>query len=215
MATDDFFAGLDETKQRLSSTTLTSGDTKDRWRVLYEISTLFNSPVYTFEEILEIILDMAIRITEADRGLLLLYDESDQLKVKLAKDMDFSTLAKEEREVSESVIQDVVKGEQGICIANVENDEKFSELSSIIDLKILSVMCVPLKITFRDERVGGTEHRSVGTLATRKILGVLYAANVTKGFWAWGSSFVDINNDGWEDLFVANGFMTRGDTGDL
>ncbi|MEZ6187066.1 MAG: sensor domain-containing diguanylate cyclase, partial [Planctomycetota bacterium] len=183
---DDFFEGLDETKERLSAKNRgTSIDQEDRWRVLYEISTLFNSPIYSFEEILEIILEMTIRITEADRGLLLLYeDDSDELNVKLAKDMDFSTLPKEEREVSESVIADVVRTEQPICIANVEHDKKFSELSSIIDLKILSVMCVPLKVTLRDEHVGGK--RSVETLTTRKILGVLYvdSRSITKSFSA-------------------------------
>jgi len=187
---DDFFAGLDETKERLRTkpsggATATSAD--DRWRVLYEISSLFNSPIYTYEEILEVILDMAIKITGADRGLLLLFDEkSDALSVKLAKDMDFATLQKEERAVSESVIDDVVKSEQGICISNVEQDAKFSELSSIINLKILSVLCVPLKVTLRDERTGGKEHRSVGMLATRKILGVLYvdSRSVTKSFSA-------------------------------
>ena len=38
---------------------------------------------------------------------------------------------------------------------------------------------------------------------------------VTLGRWAWGSLFVDINNDGWEDLYVANGFVTADDTNDL
>lgn len=38
---------------------------------------------------------------------------------------------------------------------------------------------------------------------------------VEMGRWAWSSLFVDINNDGWEDLFVANGFHTTEDTGDL
>ena len=33
--------------------------------------------------------------------------------------------------------------------------------------------------------------------------------------WAWGSLFADINNDGWEDLLVANGYITTPDTGDL
>lgn len=35
------------------------------------------------------------------------------------------------------------------------------------------------------------------------------------GRWAWSSVFVDINNDGWEDLVVANGYITTEDTGDL
>ncbi len=40
-------------------------------------------------------------------------------------------------------------------------------------------------------------------------------AGVTMGRWAWSSNFVDLNNDGWEDLVVANGFITGQDTGDL
>jgi hypothetical protein len=35
---------------------------------------------------------------------------------------------------------------------------------------------------------------------------------VTLGRWAWASLFVDLNNDGWEDLYVMNGFIT-GDGG--
>ena len=33
--------------------------------------------------------------------------------------------------------------------------------------------------------------------------------------WAWGSMFSDINNDGWEDILVANGYVTGEDTDDL
>ncbi len=38
---------------------------------------------------------------------------------------------------------------------------------------------------------------------------------VTVGRWAWGSLFVDVNNDGWEDLMVANGFLTGKKPDDL
>ena len=40
-------------------------------------------------------------------------------------------------------------------------------------------------------------------------------AAVTQGRWAWGSAFADLNNDGWQDIVVANGFITQEDTGDL
>ena len=40
-------------------------------------------------------------------------------------------------------------------------------------------------------------------------------AAVTMGRWAWGSKFVDLNGDGWEDIVVANGFITTDDTRDL
>ena len=41
-------------------------------------------------------------------------------------------------------------------------------------------------------------------------------AGVTRGRWSWSSPFVDWNNDGWEDILVANGMVTgTEDTGDL
>ncbi len=42
-------------------------------------------------------------------------------------------------------------------------------------------------------------------------LDVSTQAGVTQGRWSWASLFADINNDGWEDLIVTNGFVT-GDT---
>jgi hypothetical protein len=41
------------------------------------------------------------------------------------------------------------------------------------------------------------------------------AAAVTMGRWAWSSSFADVNNDGWEDIVVANGFITQENADDL
>ena len=44
---------------------------------------------------------------------------------------------------------------------------------------------------------------------------VSVAERVTMGRWSWGSLFADINNDGWEDLLVANGFVTGDSKDDL
>lgn len=35
------------------------------------------------------------------------------------------------------------------------------------------------------------------------------------GKWAWSSGFGDLNNDGWEDLVISNGFLTGRDPDDL
>jgi hypothetical protein len=38
---------------------------------------------------------------------------------------------------------------------------------------------------------------------------------VTIGRWSWGSLFADLNNDSWDDLLVANGYLTGGSADDL
>ena len=40
-------------------------------------------------------------------------------------------------------------------------------------------------------------------------------AGVELGRWAWSSLFADLNNDGWEDILVANGYITGDETDDL
>jgi hypothetical protein len=40
-------------------------------------------------------------------------------------------------------------------------------------------------------------------------------AGVGLGRWAWSSEFFDFDNDGLEDIYVANGFITGEDSGDL
>lgn len=35
------------------------------------------------------------------------------------------------------------------------------------------------------------------------------------GKWAWGAKFGDFNNDGWEDIYVANGYISQPDKDDL
>jgi Flp pilus assembly protein TadD len=39
------------------------------------------------------------------------------------------------------------------------------------------------------------------------------AARAEMGRWAWSSDAFDFDSDGWEDLYVANGMLTRGDAG--
>lgn len=44
---------------------------------------------------------------------------------------------------------------------------------------------------------------------------VSFGAGITMGRWSWGAEFLDLNNDGWQDIAVPNGFITNTDSSDL
>ena len=73
---------------------------------------------------------------------------------------------------------------------------------------------VSLEVRERYQRLarGNTLLRNLGD---GKFMDKSSTAGVAMGRWSWGSKFVDVNNDGWEDLVVANGYITADDTGDL
>ena len=73
----------------------------------------------------------------------------------------------------------------------------------------------PVHVKSRIQRFarGNTMYRNRG--AATAFADTSDLSGVTMGQWSWSSNFVDLNNDGWDDLVVANGYITTEDTGDL
>lgn len=65
---------------------------------------------------------------------------------------------------------------------------------------------------FRRHARGNTlfRNRRDGTFADEAI-----SSGTSMGRWAWGSQLVDMNNDGWRDVYVTNGFVTADSNNDL
>ena len=72
-----------------------------------------------------------------------------------------------------------------------------------------------LRRKFQHFARGNTLLRNLGNSGNPTFLDTSVAAGVTIGRWAWSSLFADLNNDGWEDLVVANGYLTGTSGGDL
>lgn len=84
------------------------------------------------------------------------------------------------------------------------------------------------RITYQKQFKPGADKESLSTFQRMARGNTLFAANGKGGFkdvsmetrttmarWCWGSTFADLNNDGWLDILAANGFITAEDTGDL
>ncbi len=70
----------------------------------------------------------------------------------------------------------------------------------------------PVRALYRRHAHGNTLFRNSGdgTFAD-----VTEQAGVAMGRWAWGALFLDLNSDGWQDLFSPNGFITEERSEDL
>jgi len=96
-------------------------------------------------DVLELVIDQAIRITNAERGFLMLADENRTLQFVVARDRDGNPIHPENFQVSSSVLEDVFVSGESICIENALNDERFERRQSVQNLELQTIMCAPLK----------------------------------------------------------------------
>ena len=70
---------------------------------------------------------------------------------------------------------------------------------------------------FQRHARGNTLFRNTGRSGSSpfSFVDVSQQHGVTMGRWAWSSQFADLNNDGWDDLLVANGYITGNHPNDL
>ncbi len=96
-------------------------------------------------DVLELVLDEAIRITKADRGFLMLADEDRDLQFVVARNAGGRSLRAENFQVSSSVLEDVFTTGESLCIENALNDERFERRKSILNLELQTIICSPLR----------------------------------------------------------------------
>ncbi len=97
------------------------------------------------ESLLDYVVDRSIEVTGAERGFLVLVDESGQQSVRVARLRGGERVPDEDIKYSTSVVQRVLD-EESPMRTTVQSDAEALELgASVFDLKLRAVMCVPLK----------------------------------------------------------------------
>ena len=92
------------------------------------------------------IVDMALELTGARRGFLVLLAEGEreQVDVQVARNMDQEDMAPEEARFSRTVVNAVLRDGQGVVTTDAAGDERFAGAMSIASLNVRSVLCVPV-----------------------------------------------------------------------
>jgi transcriptional regulator with GAF, ATPase, and Fis domain len=96
------------------------------------------------EQLLRMVLDHAIEHTRARRGFLIL-DQDGKMSVRAARNIAENDIAEPEFSFSSSVARAVARDGRSCHLSDVTADERFRHASSISQLKLVSVMCVPLR----------------------------------------------------------------------
>ena len=112
------------------------------YRKLFEFSSMLLGK-YELSELLQKMMDAVIAVTNADKGFLILL-EDNELRVKVARNVRSENIDDAVTHLSDSIIAKVVKSRRPLIISDALNDEEFSDSMSVINLKLCSVMCVPL-----------------------------------------------------------------------
>ena len=124
---------------------------------LYEVVKIINSSL-NLNDVLNRVLDLAIRRLRAERGMILLLDPiTSALRTRVVRNINEAEGGS--KRSPQSIVKEVIQTGQMIMSADARADERFVESESVITENILSILCVPLIIK---ERIAGAiyvDHR--------------------------------------------------------
>jgi signal transduction histidine kinase len=157
---------------------MTERDVRLPWiehqQVLLSLVQVINSSL-ELDAVLDKVLEGVIRVTGAERGFLLLAnDESGPLvgglTVRVGRRRDGTRLPMEDPGLSSSVVRRAVQTQELVATSNAFDDPTLGTAESIIQRKIRSIVCVPLR---------SARMRPEDTAPRAGVLGALYVDNPT------------------------------------
>jgi len=98
---------------------------------------------YDIEKLLNRLMDDVIALTGADKGFLILLSGETPV-VRVARNIERQALDSNQIAFSDSIVRKVMDSREAIVVSDALNDREFSSSTSIINLRLCSVMCVPL-----------------------------------------------------------------------
>ncbi len=96
------------------------------------------------EDVLELVLKNAIRLTNSERGFIVLKNQSGNLDFKLGLDSNSKELPESLFQISNSVVEDVFYNGQSRFIEGAQGDSSLENSKSILRLDLQTILCSPL-----------------------------------------------------------------------
>jgi len=112
---------------------------------LVGVGSVINSAL-GLKRVLEEVMDSIIALMDAERGFLMLKDESGEMSVQIARGIAQADLAKDSFAISNSIVKRVADSGEAVLTTNAQEDPRFDQQASIAAYHLLSILCTPLKV---------------------------------------------------------------------
>jgi putative nucleotidyltransferase with HDIG domain len=124
---------------------------KHKLKTLVEVGHVINSSL-GLDRVLEQVMDSLIALVRAERGFLVLRDETGQPRVRIARGIDHVDLDEDAFAFSRTIVQRVMSSGEPVLTTNAQEDPRFGAQASIVSLQLRSILCVPMKL--KEEIIG-------------------------------------------------------------
>jgi adenylate cyclase len=142
---------------KVSRQLVTVEDERARLLALANTTQAVNSSL-ELDEVLQLVMDTIIRLTDAERCFLMLRDARGQMTTRIARNWEQESISPNEFDISRTVIDRVLQSGEPVLTTNAQEDPRFGGQESIVAYNLRSILCVPLQ-------------------AKSDLIGVIYADN--------------------------------------
>jgi adenylate cyclase len=150
-------SSLESTLFKVSRQAVTVEEERGKLLALANTTRAINSSL-ELDDVLQLVMDTIIRLTEAERGFLMLRDPAGEMATRIARNWEQESISPDDFGISRTVIARVIETRQPILTTNAREDPRFKGQDSIVAYNLRSILCVPL-------------------LVKSELIGVIYADN--------------------------------------
>jgi signal transduction histidine kinase len=142
MKFSEFKKNIDSGIKTSLDSELTSEKAKNLEVILNILNSINRSLI--LEDVLELVLKNAIRLTNSERGFIVLKTNLGKLEFKLGLDSNGKELPESLFQISNSVVEDVFYNGQSRFIEGAQSDVTLESSKSILRLDLQTILCSPL-----------------------------------------------------------------------
>lgn len=169
MKFSEFKKNIDEGFKNNFSNEESAEKLKNLETILNIVNTINRSLI--LDDVLELVLKNAIRLTQSERGFIVLQNETGHLEFKLGLNDENENLPKQMFEVSTTVVEDVFYNGQSIFIEGAQSDATYDPTKSILKLDLQTILCSPLITNEKKIGVIYVDSKRLHKIKVREITG--------------------------------------------